>query len=193
MSNRRKYWTWLFENVTHRRQRAFKRVAKAVEDREIRPATAERYISPLALCTLLDPKGEKQTQLLTTALDKVSAIANCMSWSNFRRLLDLQLTLALRSGKEKESSKTSQKRSAEIERKMAIKIVCQFTGRSSPSTNIFEKLSINLFKRAGLFSDWYTTTPFIEISKMDCSLAFSLCLLSHSPMARVKLETAISI
>ena len=144
-----------FENVTHlqlhRRQRAFKRVAKAVEDREIRPATAERYIFPLALCTLLDPKLEKQTQLLTTALDTVTAVAKCMSWSNFRRLLDLQLTLALRSGKEKESSKTSQKRNAEIESKMTIKIICRLLASIHwPIETLDEhfRKTVNQFSRA---------------------------------------------
>lgn len=126
-----------FENVTHlqlhRRQRAYNRATKAIEARSVRPSTAERYLFPLALCTLLDPKLERQTQLLAAALDVVAAIAKYMSWSNFRRLLDMQLMLSLKGNKDKgkmlkdkpKSKKFVEVRNAEVESKMTIKIICR--------------------------------------------------------------------
>ena len=65
----------------------------------------ERYIFPLALSTLIDAKMEKQTQLLQASLDLLGTIAKIMSWSSFRRLLDIQLGLASKAHKEEDPKK----------------------------------------------------------------------------------------
>ena len=93
----------------------------------------------MALCTLLDPKLERQTALLTAALDIIAAVATFMSWSSFRRLLDTQIKLALLANKnafkdndneKKDEHKKNKKektstRDAELEGKMTIKIICR--------------------------------------------------------------------
>ena len=98
-----------FENVTHiqlhRRQRAFNRAKNFIEERRIGIKCSERYLFPLALSTLIDPKLEKQTQLLQASLDLLGEIAKIMSWSSFRRLLDIQLGLAAKAHKEDDPKK----------------------------------------------------------------------------------------
>ena len=126
-----------FANVTHlqfhRRQRAFTRAAGFIRDGKLSGRTAERFIMPLAMITMSDRAMKEQTQLLNASMDLIAATAERNSWAAFKRLLDNQLTLALRDvasksstyGASKKESKLAQERQEqkELDQKNAIKII----------------------------------------------------------------------
>ncbi|CAG5097928.1 Oidioi.mRNA.OKI2018_I69.XSR.g15294.t1.cds [Oikopleura dioica] len=127
-----------FQLVTHiqyhKRRHGYKIIVSYINDGHIKGIAASRYVFPIVLSTLLDPKLSGQTAVLEEALDVVGAIARSMPWSTYRRLLDMQLNLALKNSKvstdQKEPDKKSKRtimpqRDHEAELKMTVKIICK--------------------------------------------------------------------
>ena len=162
-----------FSNSTHlqlhKRQRAYNRASTQIRDGNIQAKVAEKFIFPIAICTLMDVTLIRQTGLLNAALDLVATVAERMSWSNFRKFFELQLGLAMRGGA-KVSEKSGQKfrdlsrkdLDREERQKMTIKIVCRLVQCIHwPIENVTNEFKLKITRISNLnYSDQSTMKNF---------------------------------
>lgn len=86
-----------FENSrhlqTHRRSRALLRLAGMLKKDKtaINGETITQYLLPLATCYLFNEEYAKHNHLIDAALECLQAIARCLSWQNYEKLLRFYL------------------------------------------------------------------------------------------------------
>ena len=149
-----------FSNATHlqyhKRQRAYNKAVKAIEDGQIDSKIAEKYLFPLAICTLKDQSLLRQTQLLNSAMDLVVAVANKMSWGRFKAFFDLQIKLAnQKTALGAKDQKTSSEINKEEQQKLNIRIIIKLISAIHwPIENVSTEFKIEMNKISNLnYSD----------------------------------------
>ena len=149
-----------FSNATHlqyhKRQRAYNRAVKAIEEGKIDSKISEKYLFPLAICTLKDQSLLRQTQLLNSAMDLVVAVANKMSWGRFKAFFDLQIKLAnqkITLGAK--DQKTSSEINKEEQQKLNIRIIIKLISAIHwPIENVSTEFKLEMNKISNLnYSD----------------------------------------
>ncbi|KZS08061.1 Small subunit processome component 20 [Daphnia magna] len=87
-----------FENCrhlqTHRRSRALLRLTGVLkaDKTSINGETITQYLLPLATCYLFNEEYAKHNHLIDAALESLQAIARCLSWHNYEKLLRFYLS-----------------------------------------------------------------------------------------------------
>ena len=149
-----------FSNATHlqyhKRQRAYNKAIKAIEEGNIDSKIAEKYLFPLAICTLKDHSLLRQTQLLNSAMDLVVAVANKMSWGRFKAFFDLQIKLAnQKTALGAKDQKTSSEINKEEQQKLNIRIIIKLISAIHwPIENVSTEFKLEMNKISNLnYSD----------------------------------------
>jgi len=149
-----------FSNATHlqyhKRQRAYNRAVKAIEEGKIDSKISEKYLFPLAICTLKDQSLLRQTQLLNSAMDLVVAVANRMSWGRFKAFFDLQIKLAnQKMTLGAKDQKTSSEINKEEQQKLNIRIIIKLISAIHwPIENVSTEFKLEMNKISNLnYSD----------------------------------------
>ena len=149
-----------FSNATHlqyhKRQRAYNKAVKAIEEGKIDSKISEKYLFPLAICTLKDQSLLRQTQLLNSAMDLVVAVANKMSWGRFKAFFDLQIKLAnQKMTLGAKDQKTSSEINKEEQQKLNIRIIIKLIAAIHwPIENVSTEFKLEMNKISNLnYSD----------------------------------------